>query len=499
MKSSVLIWVVVFVAILMLPAVGYAQQEAVVSGTVTDTTLGVLPGVAVTALHVATGNLFEAVTDQRGTYRLPVRVGAYRLTVQLPGFATVTRGVELLVGQQAVVNFEMAPSTLQETVTVTSEAPLVETVSSALGGNIDTKQIKELPLNGRNWLELTLLAPGNRANAVTESPMVVGNAFQINVDGQQVSLNIAGSAIGQPRFSSDAIAEFEFVANRFDATQGRSSGVQVNVVSKSGTNEYAGSLAGYFRSDHFNAADKIQKRVLPYSNQQLSGTFGGPIRRDRIHFFANYEFEREPQTFTYNSPFPRFNVDQSGTRTEKKGGGRVDVQFTPQTRVMMRGSKYRRVTPFDPNVSGGAVNHPSASTTDGRWSTQGNGTLTHVFSNRAVNEIKVGYTHYWFEHMPNVKNPNSPTGLGGAPLISFRGYTIGHASNAPIQEDGSQWQIRDDFTYSYNLGGRHTLVTGGEYLPHLTRLLQCDRCNGIIDATGAVSYTHLTLPTILRV
>src|SRR6185295_4158971 len=101
----------------------------------------------------------------------------------LTGFTTINRsGVELLVGQQAVVNFEMAPSPLLETVTVSGQAPLVETTSSTLGGNIDTKQITDLPINGRNWLELTLLAPGNRANAVTESPMVVGNAFQINVD-----------------------------------------------------------------------------------------------------------------------------------------------------------------------------------------------------------------------------------------------------------------------------------------------------------------------------
>jgi hypothetical protein len=315
--------------------------------------------------------------------------------------------------------------------------------------------------------------------------MVVGNAFQINVDGQQVTLNIAGSAIGQPRFSQDAIAEFEFVANRFDATQGRSSGVQINVVSKSGTNLYSGSLAGYFRSDRFNAADKIQKRVLPYSNQQVSVTFGGPIKRDRIHFFGNVEYEREPQTFTYNSPFPRFNIDQSSTRTEKKGGARGDMQFTPQTRLMVRGSKYRRTTPFDPNVSGGAVRHPSFSTTDGRWSTQAYGTLTQVLSNRAVNEVKVGYTHYSFEHMPNTKWANSPTGRGdGAPEINLRGYIIGHANNAPIEEHGPQWQFRNDFTYAFNKGGRHSLRTGGEFLPHRDSLRQCQRCQGVIDATG---------------
>ena len=123
--------------VMALPAVGSAQ-EAVVSGTVRDATAGVLPGVTVTAIHESTGNTFEAVTDDAGAYRIPVRTGAYRVTAALTGFATVTRtGLELLLGQQAVVNFELSISALQESVTVTGEAPLLDVTSSTLGGNID--------------------------------------------------------------------------------------------------------------------------------------------------------------------------------------------------------------------------------------------------------------------------------------------------------------------------------------------------------------------------
>jgi hypothetical protein len=147
------------------------------------------------------------------------------------------------------------------------------------------------------------------------------------MDGQQITNNVAGSAFGNPRYSRDAIAEFEFVANRFDATQGRSSGVQLNAISKSGTNTLTGSFSGYFRSDRFNAADSVAKRVLPYSDQQLSTTVGGPIRKDRIHFFLNYEYEREPQTFIYTTPYPSFNFDQTGRRREYKAGARLDFNF----------------------------------------------------------------------------------------------------------------------------------------------------------------------------
>ena len=220
-------------ALLVLPAAVYAQ-EATMSGTVTDTTGGVLPGVTVVAIHDASGNTFEAVTDERGTFRVPLRIGVYRVTATLTGFATVTRvGLEVQVGQQAVVNVQMSPSALQETVTVTAETPLVDVSQSRPSGNVDSRQMQELPVNGRNWQDLALLAPGARVNAVVQVA-VSGNGMQgnyhVNLDGQQVTQNTGGGlgAFGQPRFSRDAIGEFEFVSNRFDASQGRSSGVQVN-------------------------------------------------------------------------------------------------------------------------------------------------------------------------------------------------------------------------------------------------------------------------------
>ena len=218
-------------AVLALPMTGYAQ-EAVVGGTVTDSTGGVLPGVTVVAVHEASGNTFEAVSDERGGFRLPVRVGTYRLTLQLAGFATVVRsGLELLVGQQAVVNVQMVPSGVAESVTVTGEAPLVDTTSSTLGGNIDPRQMQELPLNGRNWMDLALLAPGSKRNEGGIPDNRQGYS-QVNVDGQEITQLHGGTDDDQPRFSRDAIAEFELITNRFDATQGRSAGLQVNAVTK---------------------------------------------------------------------------------------------------------------------------------------------------------------------------------------------------------------------------------------------------------------------------
>src|SRR5512138_2431411 len=264
-------------AILMMPTLGRAQ-DAIVSGTVVDSTSAVIPGVTVTAAHVESGNKFVAVTDERGGYRLPVRVGNYKITAELPGFGSVNRTIQVLVGQTAVLNIEMMPSTVAETVNVTGELPLVDTSTTKVGANIDPRQMQELPLNGRNWMDLTLLAPGARRN---EAVGLVENRqgySQTKVDGQDVSINYHSSPDSeQTGFSRDAIGEFEIISNRFDASQGRSAGMLVNAVTKSGTNSFAGTFAGYFRNDAFNAADFVTNRVLPYSNQQLSGTFGGPI------------------------------------------------------------------------------------------------------------------------------------------------------------------------------------------------------------------------------
>src|SRR5213593_3810575 len=256
MTATIVRRLLVVCAILALP-VAASGQEATLSGTVIDSTGGVLPGATLTAVHETSGNTFEGVTDERGIFRISARAGTYRVTAVLSGFSTVTRsGLELLVGQQAIVNFQLPPSAVQESITVTGEAPLLDLTSSRMGGNVDPRQTQELPVNGRDWLALSTLAPGMRANATDQGPTTgerLGNReFQLNLDGQEVSVAQGGNR-GQPRFSRDAIAEFQFLSSRFDATQGRSTGIQVNAITRSGSNIAAGSFSGYFRDDNFNA------------------------------------------------------------------------------------------------------------------------------------------------------------------------------------------------------------------------------------------------------
>ena len=486
--TSRLLGRLVMIALLLVsaPAVAFAQ-EAVLSGTVTDATGGVLPGVTITAVHQATGNKFTAITDVRGVYRIAARAGVYKLTAELQGFRAVTRdSLELLVGQVMTLNLPMLEATAAETVTVSAETPLLQTATSSLGGNVDPRQVQELPVNGRNWMGLALLAPGSRTlavNATTPLPDRNGGEareFQLNMDGQQVSADIGTG--GQPRYSQDSIAEFQFLSNRFDATQGRSSGVQVNAISKSGGNRLSGLFRGNFRNSKFNAENPVLGRVEPIDNQQLSTTLGGPLVRDKLHYFVNYEYEREPRTSIWNTPYPEFNIDLDGVNNKKIGGVRLDYQLSTSTRLMGKVSAGRLFEPFGL----GNQNHPAATNTTSEHNNEGLGQLTQVLSNRALNEVKVGYAFF------NLENHNLTTwdnhwqranGITtGSPRITFTGFTIAGNQFHPRHQDQDVWSFRDDFTFSWDGRGRHDLRAGGEFLRRHQIQANCRQCMGTVAA-----------------
>ena len=475
MKLGRLLLMFVVGAVLLVPALAHAQ-DTVIGGTVRDNTGGVLPGVTVTATNEAAGTTFVAVTDEQGLYRIPVRPGLYRVTAELSGFATAARpGVEMLLGRQVTLNLDMGVSGVQETVTVTGEAPLLDTTTSSIGSNIDPRQMQDIPLNGRNWMDLTLLAPGSRSNSSSEIPQDRQGFFQIAVDGQQQTLTVCCGQ-NQPRYSRDSIAEFVISTNRFDATQGRTMGMMVSAVTKSGTNAFEGTFAGYFRDDKWNAKDHIQDRVIPYSDRQLSGTFGGPIVRDKIHFFVNWEHEKEPNTITFNSRYPSFNIDQPGTRTESKGGVKGDFQFSPQHRLAARWNKYDNLIP---SSGGGAAVHPSTSGENNRHATQLFGVYTQVLSGTSVNEVRVGMNENFFTLEPNASwGANIPAHIPqilegitsgrrlppAVPRLNFTGYSVGSATNNPQRTGEKNYSIRDDFSTSFGWRGRHDIKLGGEVI-----------------------------------
>ena len=449
-SQSIRLWAVV--ALTLLAASSVYAQEASVIGTVTDETKGVLPGVSVTATNLATGGHATAVSNERGEYRLPnLPPGKYRVQAELPGFATtVVPEIELLVGQNATMAFTMKVADLNETVTVSGEAPLVDVASSQVAGNVNPRQMEALPLQGRNWMELSKLVKGITANEVSINPGVSDDMFQLNLDGQQVTQKISGG-FGQPRFSRESIAEFQIVTNLFDITQGRSAGLQVQAISRSGTNQLAGSAYGFFRHDRLNAPDHITHRVLPYENQQIGGSLGGPLIKDRMHYFASYEYEREPGT-TVASPtaLPGQSFVVPFKNSQKSFLGRVDYVLSAQDRVTARGSRWDWSNPFVLAATG----HPSNASVQTKSATNVLGTWSRVIGDNKVQEIKVGYNNFQWANQGLAQ-------VGDTYEYRFPGLTVGKPYNFP------QWLYQNYWESRYDLGwhrGSHDMKFGAEFI-----------------------------------
>jgi hypothetical protein len=298
----------------------------------------------------------------------------------------------------------MTPSVEPVTITVTGEVALLNSGGST---NIDERQTSEIPLNGRDATNLSKTAVGNRQTQQSDEPVDTGiGTFQLNVDGQRLTQNMT-AGFGQVKYSRDALGQIEYVTNRFDATQGGTSGIQQNAVTKSGTNTPGGTFSGFFRDDKMDGADFVAHRVLTYQDQQLTGTFGGPIVKDKFHYFADYEYERSPQDFTFSSPYPSFNSDLIGAFTSKTGGGRIDFEISPQTRFAVRGNDYGNQYPYDPRYTGGASRNPSASLSSRRHSDDYLGILSQVLSQSLLNQATFGYASFYWVQTPILNCPTA--------------------------------------------------------------------------------------------
>jgi len=459
MRARVIAFVTISVFVLTVGVV--SAQEASLAGAIVDGTKASLPGATVTATMIDTGRVSTTVSDERGEYRLRgLAPGRYKVQAELSGFSTVIiPEIELLVGQNRSLPFAMPVASLSETLTVTGEAPLVDVSSTQVAGNVDRRQMEELPLQGRNWMELAMQVKGITANAVDTTPGVRDRQFQLNLDGQEITQQVAGSGFGQPKFSREAIAEFQVVTNLFDITQGRSLGIQVQAISRSGTNNYDGSVYGYFRDDQWNAKDFIAKDrfgnpiVLPYANQQLGAAFGGPVIKDKAHFFLSFERENEPNTIlAAPAALPGQSFTFPTKLVQNSFLGRGDWQMRSTDHFTVRASYWDWGNDFT-QVAG--TEHPSQAAARSRKAVNVVGTWAKVLSNTTLQEVKVGYTHFdWQNQLVSNKLTNTPNYV-------FPGLTVGQRRNYPQEFFQNTVSARYDLTMT---AGRHDVKFGGEYL-----------------------------------
>jgi hypothetical protein len=297
---------------LLLFALGIATAAAQVttaalSGIVADETGGALPGVVVTIRAVETGAVRVVTTDGQGRYRAAaLEPGTYEVAAELQGFQTTRRAdIRLSVGQSLVVNLTLRVGRLEDVVTVSAEAPLIDATRSAVAGVVEAHQIRELPLNGRDFSQLTLLQPGVLASPTTSRQIDRGMGTQVSIAGarpNQISYQLDGTDVNFQGNQSpgsaaggllgvETVREFQVLVNNYSAEYGRSSGGIVTAVTRSGTNELQGSTFLFLRDEAFDARGYFDDPTarIPLDRYQAGGYLGGPVLRDKAFFFGSYE------------------------------------------------------------------------------------------------------------------------------------------------------------------------------------------------------------------
>jgi len=328
------------------PFAAAQTTTAEISGAFTDETGAVLPGVQVTVMNVETGVQRAVMTDASGRFLVPqLAPGSYQITATMAGFETlIRRGITLTVGQTASVNLSMKVGAVAEQLTITGEAPLVDTSTSSVSGVVEEARIQELPLNGRDFSQLALVEPAVVLARNTDTVATKGNGTRITIAGSRVdqtawlldgsnikskvtNFGVPGSAAGVI-LGVDAIREFRVLTSNYSAEFGGTSGGLVNMVTKSGTNQFHGTLYEFLRNADLDARNFFDQAIPAFKRNQFGGSVGGPVRKDKAFFFVNYEDLRERIGLTNIATVPDANAHQG--LIPASGGGLQQVAIAPE-------------------------------------------------------------------------------------------------------------------------------------------------------------------------
>src|SRR5213596_1004817 len=305
----------VITAIVVLIALATTSQSfgqtstATILGVVKDASGALIPGVSISVKHTESGLTRTAISSERGGYSMPLLpVGAYEITTTMPGFKQAVRtGINLVVGQEAVVDLTLEVGAPAEQVTVTEEAPLVNTTTSSTSGVITEQQVKDLPLNGRSFDQLITLNVG--VSNATSNTLDSGNWNMFSVAGKRPETNrfiingidwVGGNANGQyitPEGASrqmlgvEAVREFNVLTDTYSAEYGKRAGGQINIVTSSGSNQVHGSAFEYLRNSALDARNFFDQTTgaPPFKRNQFGGSLGGPLKKDKMFLFGTYE------------------------------------------------------------------------------------------------------------------------------------------------------------------------------------------------------------------
>jgi hypothetical protein len=444
-----------------------AQQLATSSlrGTVVDPNGAAIAGASVKATNIANGIMRETKTNDEGNYVIAsLPVGDYKVTAQATGFDEASATVSLQVGQSATVNLTAGIS-VKETIDldVIMQYDLLNDTSAVVENVARAREVENLPLNGRNFLELALLAPGNtpapnfdptKTNSVLiSSAGQLGRGGSVTVDGADTNDDVVGGPI--QNISQDAVQEFQIATNRFDARLGRSGSSVVNVVTKSGTNELHGAASVFFRDDQLQGLPATFNRsgeTPPFDRQQYSFALGGPFKHDKAFGFGSFEYrnqdgavlvgERNTASRTVTNAFAQAPLDDLLTTI------RSDFSLTDLDQLTFRYSFQR-----DESVAASTLIRAIGSASQ-RQSSKNRTHLflanyTHILSPRDVNSFKFSYSNFLNRTVP----------VTAGPQLTFPSIQDGASFRVPQQTRQTRFQFSDELAM---IRGPHAIYVGGE-------------------------------------
>jgi len=459
-------------------------NQGTIAGRVLDPQGAAVPGARVRVRQTDTNVAVEAVSDTEGRFRFPyLRIGPYEVTVQLQGFRTASRTLTLSAGSAFDLPIGLALGTLDSTVTVVGETPLLETARSQIAGTVPHAEIRSVPMNGRNFLDLALLIPGvsptatNSTQLFAETSAIPGQGISIAsqrnlsnsfiVDG--VSANDDAAGLAGIAFGVDAIEQLQVVTGGGQAEFGRALGGYVNIVTRSGTNNRSGTVYGFFRDDLFNGDNALTGTTLPMDQQQFGASLGGPIVLNRTFYFANIERRVLDQTgVTTITPINTAAINSRLTQVGYPGQlvntgiysnpvhsmnvlGKVDHQLTGADQL---GVRYVLYGVESSNARGaGSLNAPSGSSGIDNIDQSIAVSNLWTLSSNMMNETRVQVARGDLKAYP-------ADAIG--PQVSITGVaTFGTFSSSPTRRENSMVQVADNLSYR---AGAHALRTGVDLL-----------------------------------
>lgn len=477
-------WIVVLglsLASLAVPMVTFAQTPTFnVEGVISDEQQAVLPGATVTIRNVATGLTRTATADAGGRYvfsGLPPE-GVYEVSVELAGFSTQVRNnLTFNAGQRALINIQLTLSTVQETITVAGDSPIVQTTSSEVASTIDRTQFETLPVKERNYLRLLTLDSNVVASRPGTNAVNVGGGevwnFGTYVDGTNnhskwLTLQRAPQ-LGSGGFALETVKEVQIISNQFSAEFGGHAAGVSSMITKSGTNSINGSGFVMIRPGDWDARPPLAPTSVPYNQQQFGGVLGGPIARDRAFFFGSYERRRERSEVALTSP----EATEPSVETpadEHQGHFRGDVRFSDIHSLAVR---YNMVRWQKDNESGGLSLPGTGFIWDNNVDTI-HGTFQSALSSRFLNEVRAQYSRYTDQRAAKCEDV----------AIIRTAF-----SNSGCYDQGT-WGVLPEETYDISntmtfWTGNHTFKTGGSFTYDVTEQLFAPLQNGVYRFAGA--------------